>query len=68
MVAVTSSRTGRWRRRTERAAREPRDYRHLPDRVDPAEMVTTQPAEEERDPRGGRDTETDFLLRHAGPL
>jgi hypothetical protein len=35
-------------------------------RVRPDEMVTSQPAEPVPDPYGGRDTETDFLLRNAG--
>lgn len=35
-------------------------------RVRPEDMVTTQPAEPAPDPYGGRDTETEFLLRHAG--
>ena len=30
------------------------------------DMVTTQPVEPARDPRGGRDTDTEFMLRHAG--
>ncbi len=37
-------------------------------RVRPEDMVTTQDVEPARDPRGGRDTETEFMLRHAGVL
>jgi hypothetical protein len=29
-------------------------------------MVTTQVVEPPEDPRGGRDTETEFMLRNAG--
>ncbi len=42
------------------------DFTHLPDRVDPADLVTTQQVEPPEDPRGGRDTETEFMLRNAG--
>ena len=42
------------------------DFSHLPERVPPEEMVTTQEVEAAPDPRGGRDTETEFLLRNAG--
>ncbi|WP_392542574.1 hypothetical protein [Oryzobacter telluris] len=35
-------------------------------RVRPEDMVTTQPVTPAQDPRGGRDTETEFLLRNAG--
>ena len=41
-----------------------RRYTHLPERVDPKEMVTSKPADPPRDPEGGRDTERDFLLRY----
>jgi hypothetical protein len=36
-------------------------------RVRPEDMTTTQQATPPPDPQGGRDTETEFLLRHAGP-
>ncbi|HET6694014.1 MAG TPA: hypothetical protein VFG97_06895 [Pedococcus sp.] len=58
--------------RTRRRRSEPRalqshpDYSHLPERVRPDQMVTTQDVEPAPDPRGGRDTETEFMLRNAG--
>ncbi len=36
-------------------------------RVRPEEMTTTQQVTPAPDPQGGRDTETEFMLRHAGP-
>ena len=48
------------------ARREMPDFTRLPDRVPPEAMVTTKPAEAPPDPQGGRDTETDFMLRYAG--
>lgn len=45
---------------------EARDYSSLPERVRPEQMVTTQEVEPAPDPRGGRDTETEFMLRNAG--
>ena len=39
-------------------------YTHLPEPVDPKEMVTSKPVEPPRDPEGGRDTERDFMLRY----
>lgn len=45
---------------------EARDYSSLPERVPPEQMVTTQEVEPAPDPRSGRDTETEFMLRHAG--
>jgi hypothetical protein len=36
----------------------------LPDRVDPKELIASQETEPPPDPEGGRDTETDFLLRY----
>jgi hypothetical protein len=47
-------------------AREPRDFTQLPDRVPPEQLRTTQDVDPGPDPRGGRDTETEFLLRYAG--
>ncbi len=35
-------------------------------RVRPEDMVTTQEVDAAPDPRGGRDTETEFMLRNAG--
>jgi hypothetical protein len=49
-----------------RAHRPLPDFTHLPERVPPEEMVTTQEVEAAPDPRGGRDTETEFVLRNAG--
>ena len=46
--------------------RELPDFTKLPDRVPPEALVTTQPVEAPPDPEGGRDTETDFMLRYAG--
>lgn len=57
------------RRKKGRAGRRPveaRDYSSLPERVRPEQMVTTQEVEPARDPRGGRDTEMEFMLRNAG--
>ncbi|SDO73237.1 hypothetical protein SAMN04489867_0439 [Pedococcus dokdonensis] len=42
------------------------DFSQLPERVSPEDMVTTQVVEPPEDPRGGRDTETEFMLRNAG--
>jgi hypothetical protein len=36
----------------------------LPDRVDPKDLVATQATEPPPDPEGGRNTETDFMLRY----
>jgi hypothetical protein len=49
-----------------RPRRELPDFTTLPGRVPPEALVTTQPASEAPDPQGGRDSETEFLLRHAG--
>lgn len=46
--------------------REPRDFSHLPERVPPEQMQTVQDVDPGPDPQGGRDTETEFLLRNAG--
>ncbi|MFC8503655.1 heme biosynthesis protein HemY [Pedococcus sp. NPDC057267] len=45
--------------------RELPDFTTLPDRVPPEALVTTQAASDAPDPEGGRDTETEFLLRNA---
>ena len=44
---------------------EQRVHVHLP-RVRPEDMVTSQEVDPPPDPRGGRDTETEFMIRHAG--
>jgi hypothetical protein len=54
------------RRPPRRPARELPDFRQLPERVPPDQLTTTQDVDPARDPRGGRDTETEFLLRNAG--
>jgi hypothetical protein len=61
-------RQGRRERRgaEERADRPLPDFTRLPERVAPDQLVTTQEVEAAPDPRGGRDTETEFLLRNAG--
>jgi hypothetical protein len=46
--------------------RVPPDYTRFPERVAPEDMVTTQVVEPPEDPQGGRDTETEFMLRTAG--
>ena len=48
-----------------RAALERRVHVDLP-RVRPEDMVTTQEVDAAPDPSGGRDTETEFMLRNAG--
>ena len=48
-----------------RAALERRVHVDLP-RVRPEDMVTTQEVDPAPDPRGGRDTDTEFMLRNAG--
>lgn len=40
-------------------------YAVLPEPVRLEDTITSQPAADPPDPTGGRDTETDFLLRHA---
>lgn len=42
------------------------DFSRLPERVRPEDTVTTQDVDPAPDPRGGRDTETEFMLRNAG--
>jgi hypothetical protein len=49
----------------EQAALEKRVHVDLP-RVRREDMVTTQDVDPPQDPRGGRDTETEFMLRNAG--
>jgi hypothetical protein len=49
---------------TPRPPQDPERFKHLPEPVDPKDMVTTQETEPAPDPRGGRDTETEFMLRY----
>ena len=49
----------------EQAALEKRVHVDLP-RVRPEDMVTTQDVDPPQDPRGGRDTDNEFMLRNAG--
>jgi hypothetical protein len=49
-----------------RQARVQPDFTRLPERIAPEDMVTTQVVEPPEDPQGGRDTETEFMLRNAG--
>jgi hypothetical protein len=42
------------------------DYRDLPEPIALEDMITTQVIREAPDPTMGRDTETEFVLRHAG--
>jgi hypothetical protein len=44
---------------------DPDRFKHLPEPVDPAEMVTTQDSEPPPDPEGGRDTDRDFMIRYS---
>jgi hypothetical protein len=39
-------------------------FQHLPERIRPEDMVTTQVTEPPPDPDGGRNPETDFMLRY----
>jgi hypothetical protein len=39
-------------------------FLHLPEPIRPEDMVTTQVTEPPPDPEGGRNTETDFMLRY----
>ena len=49
----------------EQAGLEARVHVDLP-RVRPEDMVTTHDVDPPNDPMGGRDTETEFMLRNAG--
>ena len=44
-----------------------RDFTHLPPRVRLEETVATHDVEPVPDPTSGKDTETEFVLRHAMP-
>ena len=57
-------RTAHGRRRA--ATHELPDFSQLPERVDPEDLRTTQDVDPGPDPRGGRDTDTEFMLRNAG--
>lgn len=46
--------------------RTPPDYTRLPDPVALADTIGTQDTDPAPDPTMGRDTETEFMLRHAG--
>ncbi|HEX3785986.1 MAG TPA: hypothetical protein VHX38_40560 [Pseudonocardiaceae bacterium] len=39
-------------------------YRHLPEHIRLEDTITTQETEPAPDPRGGQDTERDFMLRY----
>ena len=54
-----------WRRCGAADDLEQRVHVDLP-RVRPEDMVTSEQVEPPPDPSGGRDTETEFMLRHAG--
>jgi hypothetical protein len=43
------------------------DFSTLPERVRPEDLRTTTDVDPGPDPQGGRDTETEFMLRYAGP-
>lgn len=60
---MTTNDTGTTHEQAHRRDLEGRVHVDLP-RVAPDEMVTTQQVTPARDPRGGRDTENDFVLRH----
>ena len=42
------------------------DFSQLPERVKPEDLRSTQDVDPGPDPRGGRDTDTEFMLRNAG--
>lgn len=48
------------------ASNPERDYRRLPERTAPEDMLTTQASETAPDPTFGRDPDRDFMLRNAG--
>lgn len=41
-------------------------YGHLPPSIHLEDIITSQETQTAGDPRGGRDTEHDFIIRHAG--
>ena len=48
------------------ASRDATDYRVLPEPIHLDETVTSQEASAAPDPTGGRDADTEWLLRNAG--
>lgn len=48
----------------ERTADPAARFRSLPEPVRPEDTVALLAASDERDPEGGRDTETEFMLRY----
>jgi hypothetical protein len=56
----------RKRARQERPSRRLPDFSRLPARVAPQDLTTTHDPGPVPDPQGGRDTETEFMLRNAG--
>jgi hypothetical protein len=50
----------------EQAGPHSQRFAHLPERVDPSDMVASQQTEPPPDPEGGRDTDSDFMLRYGG--
>jgi hypothetical protein len=43
---------------------DPERFKHLPEPVKPQDMITSQETEPPPDPEGGRNTDTDFMLRY----
>jgi len=41
-------------------------FKRLPERIEPEDMVESQPTAPPRDPEGGRDTDRDFMIRYGG--
>jgi hypothetical protein len=67
-TAVMTRRRGRHERREGQEGRQRAlpDFTQLPEPVRIADTVTTQEVDPAPDPQGGRDTETEFVLRNAG--
>jgi hypothetical protein len=63
-VRVAEADAGDMSERDDEAGRE--RFKHLPERVKPEDMVTTQPVSDAPDPEGGRDTDRDFMIRYSG--
>ena len=49
-------------------ARDLPDFSHLPERVPPEDLTTTQDVDPGPDPRGGRNPERDYMLRYGAGL
>jgi hypothetical protein len=49
---------------TPRPAQDPERFKHLPEPINPKDLITGQETEPPPDPEGGRNTDTDFLLRY----